>query len=235
MAETGEGESRMRIQGALIAALLLILCPLLCGAAPIPEPEADQLVLVAVSDEGTARISLHERDADGAWTTVFSAPARIGYGGLGKMREGDGRTPCGVFGFNAAFGTRPDPGCAIPYICVGEEHYWSCDQRDGYHYNELVSILDLPGLDTTCSEHLCEIDPEYRYALSIDYNAAGEKGKGSAIFLHCQGEREETRGCVAIPEEQMLTLLRRVRPDCRIVIGERSALEETFTIPLQNF
>lgn len=225
----------MRIPGALLAALLLALCPLLCGAASIEEPAAEQLVLVAVEDDGTARAFLRERDADGVWTELFSVPARIGYGGLGKTREGDGRTPTGVFGFNKAFGTQPDPGCAIPYTQVTEEHYWSCDQRDGYHYNELVSILDLPGLDTERSEHLCEIEPEYRYALSLDYNAAGEKGKGSAIFLHCQGEREETRGCVAIPEEQMLTLLRRVRPDCRVVIGKRSELAEIFTVPLQGF
>lgn len=225
----------MRILRALIAALLLDLCPLLCGAAPVGELEADQLVLVAAADDGTVRVSLHERDADGVWTQRFSVPGCIGCGGLGKSCEGDGRTPTGVFGFNAAFGTQPDPGCAIPYTQVGEEHYWSCDQREGYHYNELVSILALPGLDTERSEHLCEIDPEYRYALSIDYNAAGEKGKGSAIFLHCQGERSVTRGCVAIPEEQMLTLMRTLRPDCRIVIGERSALEEEFTIPLQDF
>lgn len=212
----------------MLAALLLALCPLLCGASappPCDMPGAQQLVLVAAFADGTAELSFYERDGDGAWTQLLTAPAILGVGGLGKTREGDGKTPTGVFRFNAAFGTEEDPGCAIPYHLVTPDDYWSCDQREGYRYNRLVSILELPGLDTSCSEHLCDIVPQYRYALSIDYNAAGEQGKGSAIFLHCtDGTGAATHGCVAIPEAQMLELMRAVRPDCVLVIGELEAL-----------
>ena len=226
----------MKRPGRLLTALLLAVCPLLCGAsspgtAKDASPDfcaalgeelgAEQLMVVAAVDTGTAWLSLHERDADGAWTQLVSAPAFIGLGGLGKTREGDGKTPAGTYGFNAAFGTQEDPGCAIAYHRVTEDDYWSGDQRDGFCYNELVSIRDLPELDTSVSEHLCEMLPQYRYALSIDYNAAGEKGKGSAIFLHCMHEAKPfTHGCVAIPEDKMLTVMQTVRPDCVLFIGQ---------------
>ena len=228
----------MKRPGRLLTALLLAVCPLLCGASPDAadaspafcaalgeELGAEQLVVIAVVDKSTAWLSLHERDADGAWTQRVSTPAFIGRNGLGKSREGDAKTPAGVFGFNAAFGTQEDPGCGIPYRQLTEDDYWSGDQRDGFHYNEMVSIRDLPELDTAASEHLCEIVPQYRYALNIDYNAAGEKGKGSAIFLHCMGgEKPFTQGCVSIREEQLLTLMRALRPGCAVVIDELRTL-----------
>ena len=44
-------------------------------------------------------------------------------------------------------------------------------------------------------------------------------GAGSAIFLHCLGDRKpRTGGCVAIPEEQMYFVMRHVDPGCVVVI-----------------
>lgn len=185
----------------------------------LPQAEnAQQLFVVAATSGTNAHVSLHQREANGRWSCLMEADGYIGKNGLGKEVEGDGKTPVGTFRFNRAFGIAPDPGCAIPYVQVNGESYWSGDQRPGMHYNELVNAEDLPDLDRESSEHIEDFWDQYQYCLNISYNEDGEPGKGSAIFLHCQGESDFTLGCVAIPEEQMRQVLELVAPECVVVI-----------------
>ena len=215
----------------LALCLSLLLLPAACaeGAGPddspawvaaLPKAEgAQQLLVVAGIGVTTANVSLHERDENGSWKRLMTTPGYIGKNGLGKTREGDAKTPVGVYGFNRAFGVAPDPGCRLPYTQVTEELYWSGDTREGYHYNELVSLREYPDLSLADSEHLADYALEYQYCLNISYNAEGIPGLGSAIFLHCLGEfLPYTGGCVAIPAERMLAVMRAVRPDCVVVI-----------------
>ncbi len=194
--------------------------------AGLPEAkDADQLFVVAAVRENTAYISMHEKDKDGNWKQIMTTPGFIGKKGLGKTKEGDAMTPVGTFGFNYAFGIADDPGCAIKYQKVTEDDYWSGDQRDGYHYNEMVSIKDLPDLSTDDSEHIVDYVNEYQYCLNISYNDDCVPGAGSAIFLHCLGPiKPYTGGCVAIPEEEMVTVMKNVDPDCVVIIGEMKEL-----------
>jgi L,D-peptidoglycan transpeptidase YkuD (ErfK/YbiS/YcfS/YnhG family) len=193
--------------------------------AELPQAEkARQLFVVAVTGGSEAVASLHEKGEDGSWGRILKSEAFIGQNGLGKTAEGDRKTPVGTFAFNRAFGIAPDPGCAIPYVQVNGNHYWSGDQREGMHYNELVNIEELPDLDRESSEHIEDYWDQYQYCLNISYNQAGEPGKGSAIFLHCQGENDYTLGCVAIPRPKMEKMLRLVRPDCVVVIDSAENL-----------
>jgi hypothetical protein len=71
----------------------------------LPEAQkAKQLFVVAGIGDITAWVSMHERDWDGNWKEIMTTPGIIGKNGLGKNKEGDGRTPVGTFSFNAAFG-----------------------------------------------------------------------------------------------------------------------------------
>ena len=190
---------------------------------------ADQVLIVAAHEKTTAWISLHEKDENGEWKMILSTPGFIGRNGLGKTREGDGKTPVGTFGFNRAFGIAADPGCAIPYVQVDENSYWSGDMRKGMRYNELVDVTELPRLNRAVSEHLIDCVYEYQYCLNISYNADGTRGAGSAIFLHCLGSRKPfTGGCVAIPEDQMLFVMQHVSPDCAVVIDSLENLGGSF-------
>lgn len=185
------------------------------------EKEATQLFVVAAVGQTTAYVSMHEKDENGTWKEILSTPGFIGKNGLGKTREGDAMTPKGTFHFNAAFGIAEDPGCEIPYHQVTKDDYWSGDPREGYAYNQLVSIKDYPGLDikNKNTEHIINADPEYQYCLNISYNEECVPGVGGAIFLHCQGKiKPFTGGCVAIPEEFMKKVMQTVKPDCVIVI-----------------
>ncbi len=192
----------------------------------LPEAaEAQQLFVVAGIGRTTAYISMHEKQKDGSWKQIMTTPGYIGKLGLGKTKEGDAKTPVGTFHFNAAFGIAKDPGCAISYKKVGENDYWSGDTRDGYGYNRMVSIKDLPDLNTDDSEHILDYTYQYQYCLNISYNEECTPGLGSAIFLHCLGpQKPYTGGCVAIPRDQMITVMKNVRPDCVVVIDSLETL-----------
>ena len=178
---------------------------------------AKQLFVVAGYERSTAWISMHEKDENGNWKMIMSTPGFIGKEGLGKTKEGDGKTPVGTFGFNKAFGIADDPGCAIAYTKVDNDTYWSGD--NDIKYNQMVSIKDHPNLKTDDSEHIVDYQYEYQYCLNISYNEEGKAGAGSAIFLHCLGDRKpRTGGCVAIPEEQMYFVMQHVDPGCVVVI-----------------
>ncbi len=191
--------------------------------------DAQQLFIVAAfNEEATdAWVSLHERQTDGSWHMVMTTPGFIGKNGLGKTREGDAKTPTGIFHFNRAFGIADDPGSLIPYVKADDDTYWSGDPRDGYHYNELVSLRDLPGLDIESgdSEHIIDYPYHYQYCLNISYNEEGVPGLGSAIFLHCLAPAKPfTGGCVSIPEDYMVYVMQHVDEDTVVIIDTYEAL-----------
>ena len=228
----------------LIAALLLTL---LCSAAMAEESpdglhasiqhvtdspdwvaalpaaqEADQLFVVAAMsmDRTTAFISMHQKDENGVWKQILSTPGFVGKNGLcldADHAEGCGQTPVGVYHFNKAFGIAADPGCALPYIQVDDDIYWSGDPD--YHYNEMMNINDYPDLAMDDSEHIVDYEYQYQYCLNISFNEEGTPGRGSAIFLHCFGPvKPYTGGCVAMPENLMKQVMQNVREDCVVVI-----------------
>ena len=184
--------------------------------------KADQLFVVAAMSKTTAYVSMHQKDENGNWKQILTTPGYIGKYGLNKTKEGDAKTPTGTYHFNYAFGIAPDPGCtAFEYQQVTDDDYWSGDQADGHHYNEMVSIQDIPDLDTDNSEHIVDYPVHYQYCMNISWNEKGKAGKGSAIFLHCLGpQKPYTGGCVAIPEDKVITAIRNVQEDCVIVIDK---------------
>ena len=188
------------------------------------EADATQLFIVGAMgmDLTTASVSMHEKDESGNWKQILSTPGYVGKNGLcadEKHVEGCAQTPAGIYHFNKAFGIADDPGCKIPYVKVDEDIYWSGDDREGMHYNEMVDIKDYPDLNMENSEHIVDYDYQYQYCLNISFNEAGEAGRGSAIFLHCIGPlKPYTGGCVAVPENIMRMIMQNVKEDCIVVI-----------------
>lgn len=188
----------------------------------------DQIIVVAVSDE-EARLCFYERiskhDADVEWKLVFETEALIGKNGLGKTKEGDGKTPVGAFRFTKAFGILENPGAKMEYIQVNGNYYWVDDANSNY-YNQFVSI-DEVSADWSTAEHIIEYNEAYHYVLATSYNSACIPGAGSAVFLHCTSESaESTAGCIAIPEVYMKKILERVDTECVLIID---AMENILT------
>ena len=182
--------------------------------------DLEQLIIVeAHSQEGiTATVTMHEKQ-EGIWTEILNVDGYLGYGGIGKEREGDGKTPTGLYGLSVAFGKKEDPGSILPYTQIDEKYWWVGDY-DSRHFNQLCHE-DMEGrdweLDPTVSEHLWDYKG-YNYCLFVEYNTEGIDQKGSCIFFHCIGEKRETLGCIAVAEEDMVFILQHMREGCKILI-----------------
>ena len=133
---------------------------------------------------------------------------------FGKTQEGDHKTPIGDFGITTAFGIKENPGTALPYIDVDENTYCCGDEN---FYNQMIDISEHPH-DCADGEHIIDYSPEYNYGIFIDYNKDGTPGLGSAIFFHCAGANTYTGGCIAVSEENMLTILKALDINARIII-----------------
>ena len=223
----------LAISLALVSCLLLLVA---CGAqqeeaakAPsiswrvdttgkyLNDDAVRQIITVQAIDDHNARVKLFEKSVENGkniWTEILSCDGFIGKCGLGKTKEGDNMTPIGDFGFICAFGIKENPGTAIEYVDITENTYCCGDEN---FYNQLIDIGEHPH-DCADGEHLIEYSPEYNYGLFIDYNKEGTPGLGSAIFLHCTGTNPFTGGCIAVSEENMVTILRAVEPNARIII-----------------
>jgi len=179
---------------------------------------ATQIVLVEHTSGTKATVSFHEKQ-NGVWTELHSTSGYIGRNGLGKTREGDGKTPTGTYDLTTPFGIKSDPGAGLTYTKVTSTMYWCGDSSSPY-YNQLCDSRVNGRKATSADEVLSRYAGVYNYCLFIGYNAEGTPGLGSCIFLHCTGSRTYTAGCVAIPERSMKQAIKWVRAGCKIVIKE---------------
>lgn len=192
----------------------------------------NQIMVVSVSGErcvlclyerGPVKIEqkedLNTENLYGTWRLILETEAIIGKNGLGKTKEGDGKTPVGTFRFTKAFGIKENPGALMEYIQVDDSHYWVDDANSKY-YNQFISTKEIEK-DWASAEHICAYKEAYAYALSISFNEQRIPGAGSAVFLHCETEGVDvTAGCIAIPEVYMREIIKIVRPECVIVIDK---------------
>lgn len=204
--------------GLVLAAVLLLLPPL-SGAAPSSSGGGTQLITAEAPHAGatTGTVSWWERRGGGAgrWVRVGSAPARFGAGGLvagERRRQGTSTTPTGVYGLPFAFGIEALPeGGSYPYRRVTRSSWW-CQDNASRSYNRWVEPLPADCRPEE-AEHLVTYEKQYAYALVIGFNYDRPvRGRGAGIFLHVNGDGA-TAGCVSVPEEAMLRILRWVRAD----------------------
>jgi L,D-peptidoglycan transpeptidase YkuD (ErfK/YbiS/YcfS/YnhG family) len=173
-----------------------------------------QAVIVEEKYRGSsaATLSTWERRA-AAWVRLQkNIDATLGRNGLappGEKREGDRRTPSGIYALGDAFGYQNVIDTKIHYRQVSDDDYW-VDDPNSVQYNTWVQ-----GLPQAASfEHMKRQDHLYKIGIVIEYNTNPVvPGQGSAIFLHIWREPgASTTGCVAISEEQMVQLLQWLDP-----------------------
>jgi len=186
-------------------------------AADLPAASScDQMVVVKYKSGSSATLTMHEK-TDGVWKQILSSTAYVGKNGIGKTREGDKKTPTGTFNLKAPFGIKSNPGTSLSYLKVTKYHFW-CGQSGSKYYNQLIDTRVTDLKRTASDEYLINYKGVYNYCAFIDYNASGEAGKGSCIFLHCTGSKKYTAGCVAVPESVMVKILKNMKSGCKIVI-----------------
>jgi L,D-peptidoglycan transpeptidase YkuD (ErfK/YbiS/YcfS/YnhG family) len=180
-----------------------------------------QIIFVA-ADSGRADVSMYEKAKDGRWTLLLKAVGHSGKNGIGKTREGDSKSPSGIYRLSMAFGVKDNPGTAMPYVKVDSHCYWVSDSHSRY-YNRFVRD-DKIIRDWNDAEHLIAAPHSYAYVLAVGYNERCRKGLGSAIFFHCAMD-ETTEGCITIPEADMVRVMRLIRPGCVIDIDSPARIE----------
>ena len=207
--------------------------------APAPSSPVDSLIgvgsarqVISVIADGygqtTATFTAYERDGAG-WKQVFGPwTANLGSSGFAPpdaKREGDGRTPSGSYGFDFFFGVLGNPGVKFPYRdIIGPQIVWDDDPPSPLYNQWVDTTTQTPG---PTPEPMYNT-PAYNYGAVIAYNtAARTPGLGSAIFLHVS-TGGSTAGCVALPQGQLLEVLRWLDPaqQPRIVMGPRGVVTQ---------
>jgi len=154
-----------------------------------------------------------QKDAAG-WHLLRQFRSSIGARGWGKRREGDRRSPVGVYRIKVTFSTGAKKRPSMPWRRRNPTSIVS--DAAGPNYN---TWLEQPGVTSGNR-------PSMRWGWVVDYNdvrlapgrgAAPVPGKGSGIFYHTSkpGHRwAPTAGCTQVGNPQaMRWLVRWLRPD----------------------
>ena len=194
--------------------------PMQSKAAFVKSASSCSQMIMVEATGATAELSMHEKDASGAWRELLFSGGYVGRGGVGYTEEGWATTPAGAFDIPFAFGNASNPSTTLPWHDTTGESTW-VDEVDSEYYNTWQESSYFSG------EHLEAIGWIYDYALVIGYNypryctvrdSRTVSSGGSAFFVHCS-EDKPTDGCISIPYDTMRRLVQLTKPGCLIVIG----------------
>jgi L,D-peptidoglycan transpeptidase YkuD (ErfK/YbiS/YcfS/YnhG family) len=211
-----------------------------CALRPDVAPEASrwrqatQLVLVTAADwnadHGLQR--RYERGADG-WHQIGQAqPVMLGRSGLAwglglhdsghrgpVKREGDGRSPAGVFAIGEAFGYAPSAATSLDYAPMQASSY-CVDVSGSPFYNRIVDAAVVgqaavaQATEPMRRDLHADGDQRYRLGFVIEHNRQAQPMGGSCIFAHLwKAPGVPTTGCTAMAPETMATVLAWLQPD----------------------
>ncbi|MBI4863656.1 MAG: L,D-transpeptidase family protein [Candidatus Riflebacteria bacterium] len=188
-----------------------------------------QLVLVITPDWWATRgwLTLWERER-GAWrrrgrpVDVVVGRSGMGWGrGLHlratlagpTKREGDGRSPAGIFDLGPMFGygqAGPTGGSGFPYRQATRRDFF-VDDPGSAEYNTWVRLPEgvAPGDRWRSHEEMRRPDELYELGLVVQHNTDPvEPGAGSAIFVHLwRRPGSTTAGCTAMQREDLRGVL----------------------------
>jgi len=220
---------------------LLTLAATLAGAAHAgtvtsPWRDARQMVLVTTADwnadHGTLRTFTREGDG---WREVRAAtPVTIGKNGAGwglglnapqtdaggpVKREGDNRSPAGVFRIGEVFGYADKAETAMPYRALTATD-WCVDVSGAAQYNRIVDAkvvgdAAVKGSSEPMRRDLhANGDQRYRQGFVIEQNPQNKPQAGSCIFGHLwKSPTDATAGCTAMTPPVMQSLLAWLKPE----------------------
>lgn len=214
--------------------LLTLLCAtavcLVAGAPPAPAAApwfassvgaATQVISVVGVGGSSAKMDVYQRTAAGWQPVAAGIPAFVGARGMApQTRDGELKTPMGVFTLDFAFGTAPSPGGGLPYVQVGPDHWWDGDIESPTYNTMQICKKEQCRFDTSLASGTENLDiPQYRHAVVMGVNKARVPGNGGAFFVHST-EGGPTAGCVAIEDGALVGIMRWLRPGALIAISK---------------
>jgi L,D-peptidoglycan transpeptidase YkuD (ErfK/YbiS/YcfS/YnhG family) len=214
----------------------MVLALLLLAASPVPAGSRQLVLSISESWGATeARVRRFERaSASEPWRQVGAGvTASLGRRGLGwgrglhpaaeflgpPKREGDGKSPAGVFELREATGyaPAPPPGTKLKYRTATPTLRCVDDTASAF-YNQLVDEAQVK--DWSSAEDMRRADDLYRLVVWVGHNDAPVLVPGgSCIFLHLRDSpTATTEGCTAFDAGPMQVLLRWLDPAQRPVL-----------------
>ncbi len=187
--------------------------------------ESQQMVVVVSPNEQsiTGTLYRYERGMDQSWHLVGEPyPITLGRTGLAwgqgvhygplaqgyQKKEGDGKSPAGIFRFGTAFGyaEAAPAGLRLPYVHVSEAIQCIEDPNSAY-YNQIVDNRVVES-DWQAADFMRRQDDLYKWGIFVAHNTPAVAGGGSCIFFHLWGGPDRhTAGCTGMTEERMLELM----------------------------
>jgi zinc D-Ala-D-Ala dipeptidase len=181
-----------------------------------------QLIVVSARSwsDNSGTLVLYERGKDGPWHHVSpKVPVMLGrnglawgiglYGRQATKREGDGRSPAGVFELEATAGREPSaPTPRFPYQQLSATME-GIDDPDSRYYNRLVDVSQVGDRDWRHSEKVRPDNPMFRWCVEVRHNWQQRPGFGSCIYLHIwKAPGTPTSGCTAMSERDLARVVR---------------------------
>lgn len=207
--------------------LIIISCAISCSSHHLTSlaqhVKSEQLVVVRSANETSTQAKLQRYEKNGKkWKPVGGAVAvTVGRSGLAwgrglhgaqpgqQKREGDGKSPSGIYSFGKIFGYAPasEVSFKMPYV-QADEALECVDDPSSKHYNSLVDNKLVPK-DWNSSEFMRRTDHQYKWGATVEHNTSPmQPAGGSCIFFHIwRAPGAPTSGCTAMTEENLLSLL----------------------------
>lgn len=176
------------------------------------------LVLTLSWESQEGHMHLFERsDTHSVWKKVQEdISVSLGRNGLvwsKDKKEGDGKSPAGVFQLGAVFGRNLHLwDLKMPAFELYEDTEAVDDPRSRY-YNTIVRRSTIPLPDWQSSEKMWH-EPLYALGIVVHHNFPNvASGNGSAIFIHIRNpDAPETSGCTALARTDLERLVRWLDP-----------------------
>lgn len=222
--------------------LLLCLCAVAscCMFSAALPADCRQVIVGSAEDWNSshAQVSLLEKRPEG-WVMVKGPfAARLGKSGLvwGRgvsqppagavvKKEGDLRSPAGIFELGGVYGTVPAPEKrrSMPYRRITPRDMWVDDPASPLYNRHLVLDHD-PVTPWEFKQQMKLNDYAHSLKLFVKHNAAGDPGRpvsggGSSIFFHIwrRDGQSPTAGCTTMSEADLRAMIAWLDPAMRPV------------------
>ena len=134
-----------------------------------------------------------------------------------KIKEGDLITPKGEFKIKYILYRKDRVKISTKFKkkAIKKNMGW-CDDPKSKQYNKLVK---LPYIYK--HEKLFKKENIYDIIIVLNYNMNPiKKNKGSAIFIHvAKNNYKKTKGCVAVRKQQLLKIIKEIKPNTKVKIS----------------
>ncbi len=187
----------------------------------------EQLIVVLSQDFDTNKAQLQRYEKEDKTYTKSGNPIEVNLGkkGLGWgesplfipknknepiKKEGDLKSPAGIFELTYSFGYKSTNSTQMPYL--HSKHSSICvDDSNSKYYNKVIDINSSAVISSF--EWMKREDNLYKVGIFVNHNQAQKAGAGSCIFFHIQRDiNSSTSGCTSMKEASLNDIIRWLNP-----------------------